>query len=127
VILPFDPLAGIIAVPTRVSGPGGDVILRFALDTGATSSAISWQSAALLGYDPAAVPSRVEIITGSGVEYAPRITVMNIQAMGQERRDFAILCHTLPPSATVDGVLGLDFFKGCRLTLDFRTGIVTVD
>ena len=41
--------------------------------------------------------------------------------------DFPIVCHTLPPSAAVDGVLGLDFFRGTRLVLDFRKGLVTVD
>ncbi len=33
-----------------------------------------------------------------------------------------VSCHTLPPSAGVDGLLGLDFFRGERLTVDFRTG-----
>lgn len=53
--------------------------------------------------------------------------VEKIEALEQERRNFPILCHTLPPSATVDGVLGLDFFRGQRLVVDFRTGLVTVE
>ena len=45
---------------------------------------------------------------------------------GQERVDFAVLGHTLPPSAGVDGLLGLDFLRGQSLTVDFRTGHVTL-
>ena len=33
---------------------------------------------------------------------------------------------TLPPSAGVDGLLGLDFLRGQNLTIDFRAGQVTV-
>jgi hypothetical protein len=38
-----------------------------------------------------------------------------------------VLCHTLPPSATVDGVLGLDFFRGYKLAIDFNKGIIDID
>ncbi len=75
-----------------------------------------------LGYDPAAKPDRHQIITGSGVEFVPRIIVSKIRTLGQERKDFRVLCHTLPPSAGVDGLLGLDFFRGQELIINFRTG-----
>jgi hypothetical protein len=39
---------------------------------------------------------------------------------------FSVLAHTLPPSAGVDGLLGLDFLRGQVLTVDFRSGRVTV-
>ena len=94
------------------------------MDTGATSSMINWDVAVLLGYDPAAVKERIQISKGSGVEFAPRITLEKIEVMGKFIDDFLILCHTLPPSATVDGLLGLDFFRGERLILDLQTGIV---
>jgi hypothetical protein len=37
-----------------------------------------------------------------------------------------ILAHTLPADAGIDGVLGLDFFQGLILTIDFRAGQITV-
>ena len=79
-----------------------------------------------VGYDPALAPTRVQVTTGSGVEYVPRLTLSRILALGQERVDFAVLGHTLPPSAGVDGLLGLDFLRGQSLTVDFRTGHVTL-
>jgi hypothetical protein len=39
---------------------------------------------------------------------------------------FSVLSHALPPVAGVDGLLGLDFFRGQILTLDFRGGHITL-
>lgn len=125
--LPFDPTEGLIVVPTRLWGPTGDTVVRLALDTGATVSVVNWDVVVLLGYDPAIARERIQMTTGSGVEFVPRLIIEKIEAFGQDRRDFPVLCHTLPPSTTVDGVLGLDFFRGQRLVVDFRTGRVTVD
>jgi predicted aspartyl protease len=120
----FDASQGLIVIPTRLYGSQGDIIVRLALDTGATSSMINWDIAVLLGYDPASVKERMQITTGSGVEFAPRITIKKIEVMGRSHENFLMLCHTLPPSATVDGLLGLDFFRGKRLILDLQLGIV---
>jgi predicted aspartyl protease len=120
----FDATQGLIVIPTRLYGSQGDTIVRLALDTGATGSMINWDVAVLLGYDPASVKERIQITTGSGVEFAPRIAIKKVQIMGRSLENFLMLCHTLPPSATVDGLLGLDFFRGERLILDLRAGIV---
>ena len=125
--LNFDPKKGLIIVPTRLWGPSGDILVRLALDTGATGSVVNWDIIMLLGYDPAVVTERVQMTTGSGVEFVPRIKVKKIEASRCARRNFPILCHTMPPSTTVDGVLGLDFFRGMRLVLDFRKGLLTLD
>lgn len=125
--LPFDRQAGLIVVPTRVSGPAGKTVARLALDTGATGSLLSWDIALLLGYDPSIVKEWRRIITGSGVEFVPAITIQKLEALDQSRKDFSILCHTLPPGASVDGLLGLDFFEGQRLVIDFRAGSVVLE
>ena len=64
--------------------------------------------------------------TGSGVEYAARVTLSRIRGLEQERVDFPVLGHTLPPGAGVDGLMGLDFFRDRNLVIDFRTGQITV-
>jgi hypothetical protein len=127
VSLPFDPQVGLIVIPVRLWGPEGDTIAHLALDTGATGSLVNWDVAVLLGYDPATIRERVRVTTGSSVEFAPQIVIQKVEALGREQTNFPIVCHTLPPSATVDGVLGLDFFRGTRLTLDFRKGLVSVE
>lgn len=118
----FDPREGLVIVRAELAGPSRSVILRLALDTGATETLVNTDMLVLIGYDPAAVPDRVEVTTGSGIESAPYVTVERIVALGQERRGLAVLCHTLPPSAGVDGLLGLDFLRGCTLNVDFREG-----
>jgi hypothetical protein len=124
--LDFNPQEGLIIVPTRLFGPGGDAVVQLALDTGATGSLVNWDIAVLLGYDPAIVQDRVQVTTGSGVEFAPRIKVMKIEALGKIHEYFPLLCHTLPPTAGVDGLLGLDFFRGTFLTIDLISGKVNV-
>ncbi len=126
-ILAFDPRKGLIVVPVLIWGPVSKGFVRLALDTGATMSVVSWDAMLTLGYDPAVVKDRVQMTTGSGVEFAPRINIEKIQALEQERKNFPILCHSLPPTTTVDGVLGLDFFRGCLLTLDFKLGQVALE
>jgi len=71
------------------------------------------------------VPAELWGPTGS-VVLVPRVTLSHIRALGQERVDFGVLGHTLPPSAGVDGLLGLDFLRGQNLTVDFRAGRVNL-
>ena len=49
-----------------------------------------------------------------------------IRALGQERTNFPLLGHTLPPSASIDGLLGLDFLRGQVLNIDFRQGTISL-
>ena len=123
----FDPDAKVVVVQVRIWGPRGRTIVRLALDTGATQTLLNWDITMALGYDPLTSPSRVPITTGSGVEFAPTITLDKIEALGIERLQFRVLCHTLPPSAGVDGLLGLDFLRGYRVVLDFRAGATTIN
>jgi hypothetical protein len=109
------------------TAPPGPVIAQLALVTGATKTVINSSVLRLAGYDPAVPPERVRVTTGSGVEYAPRLTPESIEALEQQRADFSALSHTLPPSASVDGLLGLDFFRGHRLMIDLITGEIELD
>jgi hypothetical protein len=66
------------------------------------------------------------VTTGSGVEFVPRLPVDKLHALGKDRVNFPVLSHTLPPSAGVDGLLGVDFFRGQVLNIDFRQGRITL-
>ena len=106
---PFDPQQGLVVVRAELWGPLGSAVLRLALDTGATSTVVNAGMLVALGYDPALAPDRVQVTTGSGVEFAPRVTLRRLLALGVDHTDFHVLGHTLPPSAGVDGLLGLSF------------------
>lgn len=113
-----------MVVRAELFGPDGSAVLRLARDTGATSTVVSVGMLVAIGYDPALVSDRVQVTTGSGIEFAPRVILDGVVALGQERSGFPVLGHTLPPSAGVDGLLGLDFLRGQMLTVDFRAGHV---
>ena len=123
---PFNPHRGLVVVQAEVFGQSGSIVLRLALDTGATGTMINVAPLAAIGYDPSLAPEQIQVTTGSGVEYAPRISVTRIKAMGQERSQFPVLAHTLPPSASIDGLLGLDYVRGQTVNIDFRRGIVSL-
>jgi predicted aspartyl protease len=117
----------LVFVPAIVFGPRGDRVVRLALDTGATATLISTAILVSLGYDPATVPERVQVTTGSGVEFVPRFAVTRLATLDQARTTFPVIAHTLPPSAPVDGLLGLDYFRQQRLIVDFRQGEITLE
>lgn len=124
--VPFNPQNGLVMVRAAVDGPSGSAVLRLALDTGATGTVINTGMLVALGYDPALAPTRIQVTTGSGVEFVPRLPLDKIIALGQERIGLPVLAHTLPSSAGIDGLLGLDFVRGHTLTVDFRTGLLTL-
>lgn len=119
---PFDPEYRLVIVLAELEGPSGNAVLRLALDTGATRTLVNVGMLVSIGYDPALATDRLQVTTGSGVEFLPHISVSKIIALGQERTSFSVLCHTLPTSAGIDGLLGLDFFRGLTLNIDFRDG-----
>ena len=122
---PFDRDQGLILVTERIDGPIGARYLILALDTGATSTVIDVNRLVALGYDPAASNDRTRITTGSGLEYVARVPVKQIGALGKQRSDFQVFAHTLHRSAGVDGLLGLNFLRAARLSVDFTTGPIT--
>lgn len=122
----FDPEGGLIIVHTELTGPSGSAILRLALDTGATSTLVNVGMLTAVGCDPSIVPEHVQITTGSGVELVPVVFLDKVTALGQVRSDFVVLGHTLPASAGIDGLLGLDFFRDQALTIDFRQGEISL-
>jgi hypothetical protein len=123
----FDPRQGLVVVSAELFGPLGSGILRLALDTGATSTMLNVSHLVAVGYDPGLISDRVQVTTGSGVEFVPRLEVSRLDALGQTRTAFSVLSHTLPPSSGIDGLLGLDFLRGQSLTIDFRLGNITLE
>ena len=123
---PFDSKAGIILVKTKVYGPGGDAIVNLALDTGATWTLVSWETAVLVGYDPASIQQRTAITTGSGIDYCPKLNLLKVEALGKSVNGLEVLCHTLPPTSRVDGLLGLNFLRRFNVSLNFKQGYIII-
>ena len=122
----FNPKHGLIIVTVHLYGPSGEHAALLALDTGASSTLVSKEILTVIGYEPDSLPKTVNFTTGSGVESASRVTVDRLEALSQSRPNFSVIAHTLPPTASIDGVLGLDFFRNHVLTLDFQRGVITL-
>lgn len=81
------------------------------VDTGATTTIIPPQIAVAIGCDPAKRSGRTAIITASGLEYLPVVTIPLVECLGYRVRSLKAACHDLPPQSMVDGLLGLDFLS----------------
>ena len=123
----FNPHDGLIIVPVTLGGPQREVVVELALDTGATTTVINQSALQYAGVRLDKEGKPAEITTGSGIASVLEVRLARIHALGKKKTDFSILCHTLPPSASVDGVLGLDFLRGQRLVIDFRAGLLALE
>lgn len=79
-----------------------------------------------VGYDPDAAPRNQIVVTASRSERVPSIRVQRFRALGKERLNFPVLCHDLPPGLQVDGLIGLDFMRRYRLSVDFPAGFISL-
>ena len=123
----YDPSVSSIVVDLLLEAANGksSLLIPVVLDTGASLTIVANDIMAQFGYDPANPGlDRKRIIMGSGIEYAPRMSVRSATAIGQKVINLEILCHDLPPESGVDGLLGLNFLRHFKLTIRFRKGII---
>ena len=97
------------------------------LDTGATFTLLPWYIAEELGYNPATSNEYVTITTASGTLEAPLITLKSVNVLGKNVENLKVIVHTLPESSHVDGLLGLDYLRNFKLTLDFKNGVLDLE
>ncbi len=123
----FDTKAPVIILTILLEGKGNSKQkIRMALDTGATYTMIPWKTAEILGLEPELSKKRMEIITASGVEKAPLVTLKSIVVLGKRIEGIGAVVHDLPPKSYVDGLLGLKSLVEFKLKIDFSKGILEV-
>jgi predicted aspartyl protease len=123
---PFDPTDGRVVAVVEIVGPIRTHNFRFALDTGATRTAIRPRFLQALGCDLSAASPPVRLRSATGGGQAGFIKVSRFSFLGVVRTGFPLVIHDLPPAVAVDGLLGLDFLRGHVLTLDFHHGRMTL-
>ena len=110
----------------RIDGPNASREIDMILDTGAMYTAISWDVAKDIGYDPAVALDRVPIITANGVIEVPKIKVKGIGFKELYVKDVEVICHDIPEIAEIEGLLGLSFLKHFKICLDFKANILEI-
>jgi clan AA aspartic protease (TIGR02281 family) len=123
----FDTEAPVIALTILLEGKGNSKQkIRMALDTGATYTMIPWKTAEVLGLEPELCKERIEIITASGVEKAPLVTLKSMVVLGKRIEEVDAVIHDLPPKSYVDGLLGVKSLAELKLKIDFSEGVLEV-
>lgn len=110
----------------RIDGLHNSREIDMILDTGAMYTAISWDIAKDIGYDPAVATDRVHIITASGVIEVPKIKIHGIGFGELYAEDIEIICHDIPEIAEIEGLIGLSFLKYFKTSLDFKNNIMEI-
>src|SRR5262249_15299660 len=123
----FEHRYGQIIVQARLwNGPRSGLSL-LALDTGATLTVVKPKVLADLGLDTDLPAERITMTTGSRSEEVGLFTMDRVESLGRESFGLVVACHPLPTKLDVDGLLGLNFFRGRRLTLDFLDGTIRLE
>ncbi len=123
----FAARGGPIIVEASLSGPTGHADLRLLLDTAATNSLVRTSHLIAAGYDLNASANRAKVVMGNGELVAPRVTLNRLSALGRHHLGLVVVAHDLPESTRIDGLLGLDFLRDLRLTIDFRAGQISLE
>ena len=124
----FDPNAfGIVIFGTLSGKEGIRRRVKMVLDTGATYTMIPWYIAEELGYNPAASKEFVSMTTASGTIEAPLLTLDCVSILDMPIKSQKVIIHNLPESSHVDGLLGLNYLKHFKLTIDFKAGILALE
>lgn len=115
--------SGLVVVRVRIEGPAGAMLALFALDTGAERSCVPPSIASAIGV---AVSDRGAMWTASERVPVRDCVLTRFDALGLTRFQFPALVHALPAELPFGGLLGLDFLRDTRLTIDFRRQTIQV-
>ena len=109
-----------------IEGNSGKAYSRLLLDTGSAYTLISQEILESIVCSPA-LPIRTQrIITGSGYEIVPLVSVNKFHCLGSLLENFEIIAHTLPFGAYVDGLLGMDFLSKFETEIKLYTGEILI-
>lgn len=123
----FDGESHVIVVYVEIKISDKTVRSKMALDTGATYVMIPLEIAETLGLKPEISKEKTMIITASGIEKVPIVTLDSVRVAGSEAQNIKAVVHDLPPKSYVDGLLGLSFLKNFDVRLNFREGVLEIN
>lgn len=123
--VPRQPFIGVQATTLRADGSEATLVL--ALDTGATFSMLSDRAWRILGFDASRMGVPVQMAAVGGMASGRWAELAELSALGRKTFKVRIAVVHTPPRVLFHGLLGLDFFRGSRLTIDFRRGEIELE
>jgi clan AA aspartic protease (TIGR02281 family) len=110
----------------KLTGPAGSISIDMVLDTGAGICMVNRLHLKIIGYDPAVVEEREEIVTANGVIEVPRLKIEKISVGDMETENVDVIGHDIPEMVGIKGLLGLNFIKNFRTVIDFKKGFLEI-
>ena len=97
-----------------------------ALDTGASVTSIGLKPLILAGID---TENSTFTTFGNATKshYVPMVMLRPLTFGNEIISNFEVLAYSLPEAHGIDGVLGLDFLRHFKVTLDFGKGRLTLE
>lgn len=129
----FDPQKPLIILHAELYGKtnkGEETsrLIRMLLSTSATYTVVPWEVAVALGYDPALSGRRKEIVTSRGIRVVPIVTIDKMEVLGKWTTNIDVICHDIPQSGRIDGLIGLNFLRQFdHLLINFDRGILEIE
>ncbi|MFN0148324.1 MAG: aspartyl protease family protein [Dehalococcoidia bacterium] len=116
-----------MTVLTAIRGPHGVQVRPFAIDTGASFTTCDPALLLTVGVVPSDVVETRSIAVVGGTRDTPLYRVTEVSALGVSASGLPVAGIVMPRRLGIYGLLGLDFLRDRRLTIDFRAGTVELD
>jgi aspartyl protease family protein len=116
----------IILERVKIEGPIAIREVNLILDTGARFTTLNWDLLKDIGYDPATLSGRVNMVTANGIIEAPLLRVESISIGELSCKNVEVVCHTIPELVEVDGLLGLSFLSHFKTIIDYREKVLEI-
>ncbi|MEK6826487.1 MAG: retropepsin-like aspartic protease [Nanoarchaeota archaeon] len=123
----FNKESNVIDVHIEIKNGNKTLRPKMALDTGATFVMIPLEIAETLGLHPELSQEKTEMITASGVEKVPIVTLKLVRFAGKEVTNVKAIVHDLPQKSYVDGLLGLSFLRNFNISINFKEGFIELN
>lgn len=121
------PYGNLFYTTGTLKGDSEIISCNLLVDTGSTYTILPWEILYNIGCDPTKSREKIRVITASGYVLAPKVKLQWIHSLGSRFEDFQVLCHTMPPTFYVDGILGMDFLKKAKVHFHIFEGQITTD
>ena len=111
-----------IVLDGLISGPEGEHMVQFLLDTGASITMVPSKVLEKIGSMDNVIEDSISIKTASGTVHVNIVKVGRIEILGEIVEGIEVACYDIPPQTRVEALLGLNFLKHFKMTLDFPNG-----
>lgn len=122
----FDPTENLVRTWAEAQVGGATVQLNLGVDTGCSQTILVGSAITTLTYETG-FGDPLTVVTAGGDITGHKLKLDLLSALGQDALNYEVLVCDLPSSLGVDGLLGLDFYRGKHLHLDFENGFIDLE